>query len=109
MTASQDEVSAAEAGVKDLVGSSPYFHFVVSEAWATAASGAVYCFSRLVAWLVQFVDQLLPLNDPAPLVFMERIMSWGGSFVTAAVFLLTTGYQLIVLLKRLYRGIKDEQ
>jgi hypothetical protein len=109
MESSGQDPSAAAAASEVLArgGVNPFLHFAISEAYATAAAAAVHILSRLMSFTVKIVDGYLPVTDSAPMVFFEGAMAWGGMFATAATFLLITYYQLAVLAKRLYRGIKQ--
>lgn len=99
-----DDVTA-HASLRDNIEANPYWHFVVSELYATAAAGVVYICARFVAFAIQFADKHMPLDEPGPLHFVEQVLAWGGAIATASVFILTSFYQLVVLLKRLYKGV----
>ncbi|ENN87611.1 hypothetical protein RHSP_63537 [Rhizobium freirei PRF 81] len=102
-----NEPTIPEVRLRDLGEANPYLHFVVSEAYASAAAAIVYCFARAIAFLLQLVDKRLPLDDGGPMNFLEQVMAWGGVIATATVFLVITSYQLIVLIKRLYKGVSQ--
>jgi hypothetical protein len=105
MDGSNNKPATPTTTLKDIVESNPYLHFLVSEFYATLASAVVYCFARFIAFVIQLVDDRFPLRDNGPLSFLELIMGWGGALATTAVFTVITLYQLLILLKRLYREL----
>jgi len=92
--------------VKDAFESNPYLHFVISEVYATAAAFVVHVLARMMSYGISLVDSYLPIPETAPMIFLDEVVAWGGTFATAATFLVITSYQLLVLIKRLYRGLR---
>jgi hypothetical protein len=101
MGSNAGEPRADSSSLKDEVESNPFTHFIVSEIYASAAACLVYICARVAAFATEHVNQIMPVKDAAPLQFLEAVLAWGGAFATAAVFLIVTLYQLIILVKRL--------
>jgi hypothetical protein len=92
-----------EKGVLDWVAGNPYVHFMRSEIWAALTGVMVYGLFRFGAYATQQITDLMPLNDKAPALFLETTLSWGAALSAGATFVIISIYQLVVLVKRLWR------
>jgi|SRR5579872_1340723 len=96
----------APATTQDTFVSNPYIHFIISEAWAGVTGVAVYALFRIGAYGTQSITGMTPLQDPAPALFLETILSWGAAISAASTFAIISTYQFAVLIKRLWGALQ---
>lgn len=80
----------------------PLAHFAFSEFMGGLVSFLVYVFFLMFSFASQEVTALLPLNNPAPLHFLDLVLAWGTAFSGSITFGMITlsnivrlGFQLM--------------
>jgi len=76
--------------------------FVLENAQGAIAASLVFVLFRSGEWLFEFADRVLPVQASGPSEFLRLILSWGGSFATAATWMIVTIYQLAALRRALF-------
>jgi hypothetical protein len=61
----------------------------------------------LAELLADQIDRVVEVSDPSSAIFFRVLLSWGGVFSGAAVWLIFTSYQLIDLRTELARRSEE--
>jgi hypothetical protein len=83
----------------------PYMHFLQSEFWGGLSGFAVYVMFHAAALGTEQIAHRWPMADPAPSIFFTEVLHWGGAIGGSMTFCIITGYQLIMLSKRLWAEV----
>jgi hypothetical protein len=65
----------------------PLSQFVIENVKGGLTSVLVYAIFRAGEWAVEHVDVLIPIDNPASSRFLGQILSWGGAFAGAALWI----------------------
>lgn len=101
-TQSESSIESAMRWISDR----PLVHFVFSEFMSALASFSVYVLILMFSYAAQEVTALLPLNNPAPLQFLDLVLAWGTAFGGGVTFAMLTIFNVLRLGLQLTRQVR---
>jgi len=93
----------------DKVHGNPFLHFILSEIWTGFSGFVVYLVFLIAAYGVQYANEILPLNDPSPAIYLGSVISWAGAICSSVMFVVITIYQVFILIRRLREKWHNER
>lgn len=85
----------------------PSISFVVSEMWATFTSIVVYGFFLAGSWATNWVTSFIEVEPTVAGYFLSTVFTWAGAVGAAGNFVAITTFQLITLVLRLSKDLKE--